>query len=191
MLANPIFGVLGGLAAVEALRDLTSLAFEIKWPNDVLIDGRKIGGVLAEAAATPEPAVVIGIGLNVHHTRDDLPTNTPVPPTSLALERAPAPALDRTTIVEHILRQLDAAYTAVRTNGVTWLGDRVTRVWNERNRWVAFEGGSAPPDTGRATAIDLDRGVIRLETQPGTSVDIPLTAFIRLRRLPPPRPPAE
>lgn len=71
------------LATGLALTDVVGQA-GLKWPNDVLVDGRKLCGILAEAAGLPDdPRVVVGVGLNVTLTREQLP----VPhATSLALE---------------------------------------------------------------------------------------------------------
>ncbi|MGK5512367.1 biotin--[acetyl-CoA-carboxylase] ligase, partial [Brevibacillus formosus] len=60
--------LLAGVALVEAVTRLAELDASLKWPNDLLVDGRKCGGILAEAipAADPArpPAIVLGIGLN-------------------------------------------------------------------------------------------------------------------------------
>ncbi len=64
--ADRFFGVTiaMGLAARQALAEVGVTA-KLKWPNDVMIDGRKVAGILAEAALQPTPAVVVGMGLNV------------------------------------------------------------------------------------------------------------------------------
>ncbi|MFZ2178527.1 MAG: biotin--[acetyl-CoA-carboxylase] ligase [Rhodococcus sp. (in: high G+C Gram-positive bacteria)] len=94
--------LLTGVAVVDALRSAAKVRAELKWPNDVLIGGRKVAGILAEVAATtPDPAVVVGIGINVSLTRDELP----VPhATSLILENAEVS--DRDTVVRAVLRAL-------------------------------------------------------------------------------------
>lgn len=84
--------LLTGVAAVDAVRAVSRAAgaevpAELKWPNDVMVDGRKLGGILVEAVQLePEPIVVIGLGLNVDLQRSELP----VPhATSLILEGMP------------------------------------------------------------------------------------------------------
>jgi BirA family biotin operon repressor/biotin-[acetyl-CoA-carboxylase] ligase len=83
-----------GLAVVDAVRDSAGLAVGLKWPNDVVVgpDGRKLAGILAERVGGTD-AVVVGVGLNVAMTAEQLPVPTA---TSLALELAPAepPAVD-------------------------------------------------------------------------------------------------
>ena len=91
----------GGLAVARALREQTGLDAVLKWPNDVLVDGRKVCGVLAEVAAPG--AVVLGIGLNVTTRREELPVDTA---SSLLLEGATT--TDRDTLLRALLRSLAA-----------------------------------------------------------------------------------
>jgi len=102
--ASPVAGwgwipLLAGLAVTRALRSRAEVAADLKWPNDVLVGGRKVCGILAEVAAPG--AVVIGVGLNVSARRDELPVETA---TSLALEGAAS--TDRDTILRAVLREL-------------------------------------------------------------------------------------
>ncbi len=101
--------LLAGLAVSDGIRQEADLPADLKWPNDVLVLGRKVSGVLAERVETPEgPAVVIGMGVNVHLTAEQLPVPTA---TSLALVLAElglgAFPLHRTSIVSTTLRSLD------------------------------------------------------------------------------------
>lgn len=86
---------LGVVAVVDAVTAL-GLAGSIKWPNDALIGGRKVAGVLAETRGSP-PVVALGVGLNVLQSREELPQETPTPPTSLHLEGARCTLLDAAT----------------------------------------------------------------------------------------------
>ena len=74
--------LLAGVAIASAVAAAAGLDARLKWPNDVLVGGRKLAGILAEQAAG---AVVVGVGLNVSARRDELPIETA---TSLALEGA-------------------------------------------------------------------------------------------------------
>lgn len=66
----PQLSLVTGLAVAEGIRQLTGLHASIRWPNDVLIDGKKLAGILVEAKAG---AVIIGIGVNVGTNLRDLP----------------------------------------------------------------------------------------------------------------------
>jgi BirA family biotin operon repressor/biotin-[acetyl-CoA-carboxylase] ligase len=97
--------LLAGVAMYEAVPSASGVAAELKWPNDLLAadDGRKLAGVLAQ---TSGPAVVVGVGLNVDTTADELPVETA---TSLAL--AGADSTDRTGLLIAILTRLDVRYS--------------------------------------------------------------------------------
>jgi BirA family biotin operon repressor/biotin-[acetyl-CoA-carboxylase] ligase len=97
--------LLSGVALHEAVTAVSRVPTVLKWPNDLLAAGdeRKLAGILAQ---TSGEAVVIGIGLNVDTTAEELPVPTA---TSLALARAVS--LDRTDLLIAILARLDARYT--------------------------------------------------------------------------------
>jgi BirA family biotin operon repressor/biotin-[acetyl-CoA-carboxylase] ligase len=81
----------------------------VKEPNDVLVAGRKVAGVLAEAV---EGRVTLGIGLNVSQKTDELPERPVFPATSLALELGVAP--DRQALLLVLLAELERRYDAWR-----------------------------------------------------------------------------
>lgn len=94
--------LLGGLAVARAVREQTGVDAVLKWPNDVLVSGRKVAGLLAEAVATAEGTVVVlGVGLNVTTRREELPDERA---TSLELEQADT--TDRDTLLKAVLRAL-------------------------------------------------------------------------------------
>ncbi|MFG1674349.1 biotin--[acetyl-CoA-carboxylase] ligase [Micromonospora sp. NPDC049282] len=112
--------LLAGVALVEAVRLLAELDARLKWPNDLLVDGAKCAGVLAEVVpgdgdAQP-PAIVVGVGLNVTLRADELPENpTGLPATSLQL--AGATATDRDPLLRSLLRSLADWYERWRDAG--------------------------------------------------------------------------
>src|SRR5690349_8668270 len=83
MVLWPELSLVAGEAVAAALRTDTGVAAELSHPNDVLVGGRKVAGILPEASAGK---VVLGIGVNVNQAVDELPTETPKPPTSLQIE---------------------------------------------------------------------------------------------------------
>ncbi|WP_127783863.1 biotin--[acetyl-CoA-carboxylase] ligase [Rhodococcus sp. X156] len=94
--------LLTGVAVAEAVQQIAEVPVTLKWPNDVLVHGRKLGGILAELAATgPDPVVVVGLGLNVSLRAEELPVPTA---TSLALEQSAC--TDRDPVVRAVLREL-------------------------------------------------------------------------------------
>jgi BirA family biotin operon repressor/biotin-[acetyl-CoA-carboxylase] ligase len=105
--------LLAGVAVVEALRRVAEAHAVLKWPNDVLVDGRKICGILAERVEGPGgPACVIGMGLNVHLTEEELPVPTA---TSLAVLN-PSRVMGRNPIITTVLRAFAAIYSQWETS---------------------------------------------------------------------------
>ena len=99
--------LLTGLAVARAVRETTKLTPTLKWPNDVLLGERKAGGILLERVDQGDrAAAVVGIGLNVHQTREELPVPEA---TSLALEGAP---VDRGVLLEALLAAFATEYDA-------------------------------------------------------------------------------
>jgi BirA family transcriptional regulator, biotin operon repressor / biotin---[acetyl-CoA-carboxylase] ligase len=101
----PELTILAGEACAEAIAYVTGMAPEIKLPNDVLINGRKAAGILAEAR---DGRVVLGIGINVNVAARDLPQETEPPATSLLLETGHE--VDRAGLLLEILDRLERAY---------------------------------------------------------------------------------
>jgi BirA family transcriptional regulator, biotin operon repressor / biotin---[acetyl-CoA-carboxylase] ligase len=77
---TPELSLVGGIAVAETVERATNLAAQIKWPNDVMLNRRKVAGVLAEASGE---AVALGIGLNVNQRLEELPADARVQPASL------------------------------------------------------------------------------------------------------------
>ena len=103
----PELSLVAGRACAKALAEVAGVEPEVKWPNDVLIGGRKVAGILAEAR---EGHVVLGIGINVLQTAEQLPQRAQHPPTSLLLEterRIPRAEL-LATVLDHLEREHDA-----------------------------------------------------------------------------------
>ncbi len=130
----------GGLAVARALREQAGIEAVLKWPNDVLVGGRKVCGLLAEVA---DGAVVLGIGLNVSTRADELPDFA----TSLLL--AGATTTDRDTVLRAVLRTLSAVL-AERS-------PEAYRAWCDSvGRRVRVEVPGGPAIEGLAERVDDD-----------------------------------
>lgn len=133
------FSILLALAIAEALRDRYGLSVRVKWPNDLLIGRKKLGGVLIELAtvSTRVDWLIAGIGLNVNNP---LPQDARVPPTSLRHALGHPVSLEETISV--IVRAVARRYAQFQREGFApvraqWgalsalgVGERV---WVERN----------------------------------------------------------
>jgi BirA family biotin operon repressor/biotin-[acetyl-CoA-carboxylase] ligase len=103
----PELSLVAGEAVAAALSAQAGVAAELSHPNDVLVAGRKVAGILPEATAG---RVVLGIGVNVNQTAEELPLDTPKPPTSLCVETGRA--WPRAPLLAAILLELERGYDA-------------------------------------------------------------------------------
>jgi len=103
----PELSLVAGEAVASALRHETGIAAELSHPNDVLVGRRKLVGVLPEATSG---RVVLGIGVNVNQTEDELPGDAPKPPTSLLVETGRD--WPRAPLLAAILLELERGYDA-------------------------------------------------------------------------------
>jgi len=102
----PLMTLMAAVAVAKAVQDQTGLIPEIKWPNDLLIDGKKVSGILTELSGELNRIhyVIIGIGLNVNTPASSLPSHA----TSLA-EQA-GRKIDRVAVARSLLVELDRVY---------------------------------------------------------------------------------
>lgn len=124
---TPLLGLAAAAATAGAIEETTGLRPRVKWPNDVLVDGRKVAGLLLEAGPTyhhdtsAAPAwVVLGIGINVNVAPDALPSRPRYPATSLAA--ALGRPVDRGRLLRTLLRGLNRAAEDLRERRAAVLG---------------------------------------------------------------------
>jgi BirA family transcriptional regulator, biotin operon repressor / biotin---[acetyl-CoA-carboxylase] ligase len=112
----PNLTILAAAAVADSFAGFLGLGTTIRDPNDVLIRGRKVAGVLAEAR---EGRVVLGIGINANLAPDELPQDVDTPATSLSIETGGR--VDRAAVLVHVLEELEDAYEAwVSEGGVVY-----------------------------------------------------------------------
>jgi biotin-[acetyl-CoA-carboxylase] ligase BirA-like protein len=160
--------LLTGVALAEAVAEVTGVLPSLKWPNDLLArDGRKLAGILAESVASPATpmAVVVGVGLNVSTTAEELPD------TGTSLARVLGAPVDRGPVLLAFLRAVEKRY-------LSWtaaLGDPVASgLAQDYLAWSSTVGTEVTvslPDgstlEGTAQAIDWD-GRLVVATSNGT-----------------------
>jgi BirA family biotin operon repressor/biotin-[acetyl-CoA-carboxylase] ligase len=101
----PELSLVAGGAVAEAIADVTGIDPAIKFPNDVLVRGKKVAGILAESS---DGRVVLGVGVNANQTAEELPDGAQTPPTSLRVELGEP--VDRAALLAAILLRLERAY---------------------------------------------------------------------------------
>lgn len=106
--------LIGAVAIATAINGLTDLATRIKWPNDVLIQGKKVSGVLTELEYDRhrQPFFVMGFGVNVNTMRADLPAELRASATSLRIESDRE--VSRVTLLQSILHRLEENYLRLK-----------------------------------------------------------------------------
>jgi len=102
-----------GLAVAEAIEVTAGCNVMLKWPNDVIVDDRKVAGILLESDGD---AVICGIGVNVNQSPDELPRGTKLPAGSLAI--ATGTRHDRARLLGAVLSTLEGRYDAWRAEGL-------------------------------------------------------------------------
>ncbi len=144
--------VWAGLVTAIVLREEFGLAVDLKWPNDLLIGPRKLGGLLLDAARTPTgPRLVAGLGLNLAVAAADLPADLRGRATSFRIEkvRVPQPAI----VAGAILARFDAELPSFRADGWPPYLRRFAACDRLRGRRITLATGQGPV-TGRAAGID-------------------------------------
>jgi BirA family biotin operon repressor/biotin-[acetyl-CoA-carboxylase] ligase len=162
-IAIPRLTLVAGLAVAEAIAATSDeLAPQIKWPNDVLLAGRKVAGVLTELEAEAERVrfVVVGIGVNVNAQRADFPPELERKATSLAL--ALGRPVDRAAFTGRLLTALDGAYATFCSSGFAALRSRYEGFHCLSGRHVAIDG--RPPTSGVVRGVD-DDGALLVEVE--------------------------
>ena len=141
----PELSLVAGVAVADAVESALGLSAQIKWPNDVLVNRRKVAGVLAEKRGD---AVVLGIGVNVNQTRDELPPEAIVPPASLFT--VDGVARDRAPILADLLDRLEHHYDA-------WRGGGLDAVYIDLGSRDFLRGRRVAVDGVAGTAVQIDR----------------------------------
>ena len=152
----PVLPLVAGYAVARALGSFATL----KWPNDVMIGDHKVCGILVERVNTRPPMVVIGIGINVDQTADELPVPTA---TSLALAGHP---VDRTALFGAVVHSLRESLGQFAQSPNTFM-DHYRGRSATLGRDVRVELPGDQTAEGRADHLD-QHGRLVLETADGT-----------------------
>jgi BirA family transcriptional regulator, biotin operon repressor / biotin---[acetyl-CoA-carboxylase] ligase len=161
----PWLPLLTGLAVVDGVREVAGTPAALKWPNDVMVDERKLAGILVELVEHPQgAAAVVGVGVNVSASRDQLPVETA---TSLAVEGAAD--VDRTALLGAVLTAFSSRYDGWVGAGGEGLRASYREACSTIGRQVRADlpGG----DTVTGTAVDVDDEG-RLHVDDGASVHV-------------------
>jgi BirA family transcriptional regulator, biotin operon repressor / biotin---[acetyl-CoA-carboxylase] ligase len=141
--------LVAAVAVSDALASAAGVSARIRWPNDVLVDGHKICGILPDAVCGTDGRVehvVLGVGINL--SQRSFPPELAGQATSLWLATGHAP--DRARVEAAVLAALEARYTAWMSGGFAALRE----VWRTRSSTIGAR--VALPDGGSGVAVDID-----------------------------------
>jgi len=168
---TPIFTLLTAVAVCEAIKEALNLDLQIKWPNDLLINNKKVGGILTELNAEMDKVgfIVVGIGINVNNDKNSLVTH------ATSLKEHTKRVIKRIDLLKEVLRKIEKNYLIFQKSGSKaiikkWrnynvtLGKRVSVSSHHRH----FEGEAIDIDKDGALLLRNDSGL----TQRVTAGDI-------------------
>ncbi|MFO8101956.1 MAG: biotin--[acetyl-CoA-carboxylase] ligase [Dehalococcoidia bacterium] len=170
--------LIAGLAVARGIEQLTCLNPSLKWPNDIILSGRKAGGILTEMSAEMDRLewVIIGIGLNVNITSETFPPQVREEATSLM--QAGGKQIPRVKLLQCILAELEALYDEFTESGF----ENLRQQWKKLSNTIGSEvtvSSSTEHLVGRAVDIDRD-GALILQQKDGAQVRI-IAGDVRLR----------
>lgn len=160
----PLITLMAALAAHDALLETCDLRTDIKWPNDLYAEERKLGGILAETVETETGrAVVLGIGINL--SAEALPPELQASATSV--EAVAGRSLDREVLLRALVRAVTVRYSVLHSpNGA----EQTLEAWTQRSSYAEGKrvrvsvGAEVFEGTTRGLAMD---GALRVETRAG------------------------
>jgi BirA family biotin operon repressor/biotin-[acetyl-CoA-carboxylase] ligase len=160
-----------GVATARAIRAVTGLAVEVKWPNDVMLHGRKIAGMLVESTlmGSKIDAAICGIGINVHLSDAEIPDDLKDRATSIAIELDRAgtgTAPPRAQLLGRIVSEVESRYDAI-TGDARLLLAEATELSCVLGHDVVVRSADGSTIQGRAESFDPD-GALRVVVD-GTS----------------------
>lgn len=169
--------VVVALAALDGIREVTDLEAALKWPNDILIDDRKAGGVLTESSFVGDRLdyVVVGLGLNVNFDPADYPE---IPLAASSLMVVLGKPVDRSALVRAILTAADRRYQGVKA------GHAPFEEWSQHLATIGQRVRVVLPGEtveGVAEAVSR-RGTLRVRQDDGMLSEVAVGDVVTLRR---------
>ncbi len=149
----PLSTLMGAVAVATAIRTVCQIPAAIKWPNDILISGRKVCGLLTEMSAEQDRIrhIVLGIGVDVNMEPDALPSDIRALTTTVAAEKGQK--INRTALLLEILGELDHWYQVLLRDAA-----EVLKEWEKLNMTIgsriAVSGAGEEVLEGSAQGID-------------------------------------
>ncbi|HNG53406.1 MAG TPA: biotin--[acetyl-CoA-carboxylase] ligase [Nitrospira sp.] len=166
--------LLSALAGADCLSQQTGLPVSVKWPNDLLIHDKKVGGILCEQTTTPDRtmAIIIGIGLNINAPLSTFPEDLQQGATTLAAEAGHE--FDRVAILADLLFRLEQRLDRLFLKGPAGMIDEFTQRCSTVGQTVRVTLEEKGMVQGIAESIGPD-GCLRLRVTSDESPSLPST----------------
>lgn len=167
----PQLTFLSAVAVARSIERNTGLAPQIKWPNDVLINGKKVAGLLNEMSAETDGVnfVILGIGVNLNMDADQFGADLRHPATSLLIESGNK--VWRSVFAATMLNELDQLYAEFRAHGFGPVRDEWQRRCNAHGRHIVVSDGGAETMRGMFAGID-GSGALLIQGADGSTTRI-------------------
>jgi BirA family biotin operon repressor/biotin-[acetyl-CoA-carboxylase] ligase len=161
-----ILTLMSAVACASAIKQLSSVPVSIKWPNDIMVSDRKLGGILTEIKADMDRIfhAVIGIGININFEAEDMPDEIKAIATSIKNESGSAQS--RTLIAIEIIKELDRWYSMLPNIGKKPIIEEWLKLSSTIGRIVKVNVGNNV-FTGIAGSID-EEGMLMLKLPDNT-----------------------
>ncbi len=166
--AAPQITLLAGVSAARALSHVSGLECRIKWPNDILVRGKKLAGILAEMEAEGSDTrfIILGFGVNVNWEKEDFPPELRESATSLRAEKGEE--ISRAAAAAGLLRELEAEYVSFLREGFSArLRDDWNRLSGVNGKRVTLQSPEGKI-SGRALGLDPDGALLLLDGEGST-----------------------
>ncbi len=162
----PLLSLLAAITVANVLESKGVSNVKLKWPNDVLVENRKIAGILLEANIIRGVLreVILGLGLNINSVKDDFPDGFAIPPISYLM--CTGQGWDLKEAAQMFLTELKATYERMEAEGFVYLRDQWTAKWAHKDQLVTYDG-----QTGKAIGISND-GFLILQRGDGSLVTV-------------------
>lgn len=147
----PKLSLATAVAVAEAIEAVAGLGARLKWPNDILVHGRKIAGILLESRMDAEPTVVVGIGVNLR--QHAFPAELAATATSVRLESGRL--IERERMLQALLAAFDVWQAILETQGFAPVRARWLQLAETIGRTVSIDARS-----GIAVDLDLDGALV-------------------------------
>lgn len=150
--------LMAGVSTAEVVDELYSLPVRIKWPNDVIVNGRKLAGIMVESKKLNKGfAYVVGIGINCLQSEEDFPPE--LRKSAVSLRQLTDEPIDRLELGQQLLRRLDLWLWNIENNQTDQLHEEFVRRCDDLGRRISLEFDGRCY-TGRVVDVSIEQGLI-------------------------------